>query len=282
MVDIPWVGLPNWIAAVATVIATGAAITAGVWAAKAAKSTKAQADAAELGLAQANTHFDAQLAVAKDDLEIAHSTALTQQAAAERSDRRLAEAGLAAQAPAIYAIATLREVTADLQTGDLRSLIEFRDQNQDDDTWMPNIGLPFDDARRVLFRVTIDMIFTNVSDRIAVVAMEQYPACGEVDRRGFSLPPDGRNSVTWVRTLTSEEVRENSSGQVFDLSFQVWDVAHAVQDTYRFFGGLQFFETDGTRLLVTKKPPDFELHWRDGLIAHHTERIYPKLAELAL
>jgi len=247
--------LPNWIAAIATVLALGAAIFAGVWARQAAIHTEAQADAAKeqtrfaeqqvviarQELAQAADQFDRQLTVAREELELTSGEAERQRQEAVRANRRAKESRLDALAPAIFGLAKLREaVTA--SDYPIRAFIEFRSPSDPD--WMP---VPIktwpleSDYPSVTFRLTVHMKIHNVSDKVAVVLAEKYPAHGEVDRTEFAVVPSEETTVTWTRLFQLDDLRNYAEPDpMFDLSFSVWDVSHAVEDVYLFWAGLLF------------------------------------------
>lgn len=275
-----WEQLPNW-------LTLAAAIAAGIFAQRAAHWTKEQAEAsdeqvtiAREELTQAADQFDRQLTMARAELAITSGEAERQRKETEKANRRLEESRLDALAPAIYAVASLREARNETDIRSMWAKIEFRDQPEPDGVWLPVPidQMPFDsDRQHVLFRMTVDMTIKNVSDKVAVVALEKYHAHGEVDRTGFAIAPGEAKDLMWKRTVTLDSLRNGDEPDpMFDLDFYVWDISNTVQDTYRFWAGLMFSEVDGSRVKVNRTPMDAQ--WQEEIVAVRMKRTYPPAA----
>ncbi|HEX4401547.1 MAG TPA: hypothetical protein VHZ98_09490 [Galbitalea sp.] len=275
MVDIAWQGVPNWIVAIASVLTLGAAITAGVFAGKAAHWTKEQAESSKKQVQIAN---DA-LVIAQQEAEVAQNALRLEQLETERANRRLDESRLDALAPTIYARATLG--TSDDATKYL--LVRHRVSETEQQPDWEKVEAPFELAsdEGAAFRTTLTITFTNVSERLALIDITD-PVNGEMDlRQGTSIviPPHDTRAVVWTRTFSSYALADDAGINkpeywLFDLTFWARDLGMNVRDAYKFNGDLRFFERDGTRLIVKTEPP---FPWTENIAVPLPGRVSERL-----
>lgn len=243
-----WEQLPNWIAAIATVLALGAAIFAGVWARQAAKHTQRQADAAVEQVTIARDELD----MARQEAKESRAAADMQQAQAARAERRLEESRLDALAPVVYARASpgaagapgfppieYRELAPGVPPAGYRAV----------PTEEPN-GVRLDQADRRIwqFRITMSVLFENVSDHVARVEIPDTEDLVRFDPTSdseFAIAPHRSHTLLWQRELLSGDLDgsaiDTPDNTTFGVHFVVSDLAGNVRDSYDFNGNLRHF-----------------------------------------
>jgi hypothetical protein len=273
--------VPNWIGAVVGVLTLGAAIAAGVFAARAAHWTKKQAESSE---DQAETAAKA-LSVAEVDAAAARVDAEFQRSEAARVSRRAEETRLDALVPSIFAGAELGSPAYNGPTA-----IDFhRWVNGDYTSWEPlKADVEIEQNDMVIFRMTVILTFENLSDvpaRIDVVEPDNGDitdlASGTPLASGMPLfvPAKATRAVEWTRTVSSTALADEAAvarpeNSLFRLSFWVRDIGMNVLDVYRFSGNMNHFSRNGTRLVASPEPSG---PWPDA-VAAPVERRYERLS----
>jgi len=256
-VDIGWVGIPNWVSASTAFLTLGAAVFAGIWARKAAHSTKAQADSA----AEQSRIAAQQLEVALEDVEIARAEAARQNRAAVETSRRVAEARLDERIPRVFARATPIALEVRLPGNE----------------WDRVTGIREIVTEPVIFKMSVNIHFQNVSREVARIAIVQ-PDKGEVQGgiEKFILPGESEAFV-WHKTISAEGLKTDE--QIHEISymrlrFWVTDVGMDVRDEYVMTAELRHFARDGSRLLVSWQS---EIPWSESVAVPISPRHYDRL-----
>lgn len=260
-VNVGWEGLPNWIAATATLSALLFAWRAGHWAKQAAGSTRAQAEAAgeqvaaanaqveraERGLTQAGKQFEQQLAVAQEELELTRKS------------------NLEAVLPVIFATATPKSEVPEVNGTTSRRLLEIRRMMETDPRWLDydpvRTRTAIEPNEQLQLRIRMLLTFENVSDEIAVVSVNGGILGGQLhswDVENFIKPKCSR-STTWERQyrledLATPEQINDASNWNFNVEFCVRDLGSRIAQYLRFNADLRVFERDGTRLVLLPEP----------------------------
>lgn len=272
MTDIVGEAIPNWIMAGTSLFTLGAAVTAGIYAGKAAHWTEKQAHAS-----------NAQVEIAKKALEIARAEAKDAQDAARRQEletqaayRRYEESKLDSAMPVV--LATVKRSGWFLETKEA----------WEDGQWTPNWEtfsqtrfFEEDQNYRIIFRIRLNVHLENTSQQIARVDIVD-PAHGEVTVRGgesIIVPPHQERVFTWTRTFTplmlaTDNDINDAKNWLFDLTLWVRDLGMNVRDTYKFNSDLRLFQRDGSRLIVRPTP---EHDWNENVAQPLPERIYERL-----
>jgi hypothetical protein len=275
MIDIGWEGIPNWIVAATSILTLGAAVTAGVFAGRAAHWTKAQSIATAEQVAVA----DEAVVIAREDAATAQATSELQRAEAERAARRYAESRLDGLAPTIYARATPGSAS-----GPVDAIQQHRPATDSRREEWDAVERPLKMASdsRIAFRTLVLVSLQNVSDRIAVIDIFD-PVGGGVDglRAGesFVLPPGKTRQLQWRRNvstgaLSDEVALGKPEHSLFDLTFWVRDLGMNVRDVYRFNGDLRYFARDGSTITIN---PRLAYAWEENVALQLPGRVYERL-----
>lgn len=288
---------PDWIQAITSILTFLAAVAAGWYARRAAIYTKQQAtasdeqvriakDALDVTKGQAiaaESHGSDQVALARENLEIARREIQATQEAAQRqaeeaqaSFKNYQESKLDAAMPVI--LATVKRSGWFLETKEA----------WEDGQWTPNWET-FSQARyfeesqnhTVIFRIRLNVHLENMSQQIARVDIVDS-AHGEVSVRGGTsiiVPPQQERIVTWTRTFTpvmlaSEDEINDPKNWLFNMTLWVRDLGMNVRDTYKFNSDLRLFRRDGSRLLVLPTP---EHDWNENVAQPLPQRVYERL-----
>jgi hypothetical protein len=289
MVDLVGEGIPNWIVAVTSVLTLGAAVAAGIFAAKAAHYTKVQAAAAHEQVRIGDQTLEAALA----DATAAKEAAARQREEADRAYRSFAETRLDPLAPVIFAVA---EPYAFFENGvarDSKVWLEVhrfagRTESGYDSwtSWEP-VTETFEEPQReqrsdVEFRTKLVVTLTNVSSQIARIWVED-PGNGEFDQpeatRDFILLPGGSKAFVWTKRwglgmLRTDEDIDDSKNWLFNVKFSAHDLGMNLRDTYMFNGDLRLFARDGSGLVVKNEPP---FPWTKNVATPLPGRAYERL-----
>lgn len=290
MVPTGWWNVPGWpfpeewaalwgfgamVVGLGTMIATfgtlAAAVVAGVYAARAARATREQANAAaeDVGLA-------------RRALEIAEADAIAARSEAERATRWGEERRLDGLAPSMF-------MEAFPYSGNATGAF-FTERYLEGGAWaIVDEGATFDaeDARNLKFRQSLKIRLRNLSTVPARVDFVD-PSNGHFYLNGVLLVGGGPVWVTpdddsgvwveWFRTLPLRDLLEDGDapvpGTLFQVEVWVRDAGMNVSDLYTFSGRITTVKREGFDISLLPVPPG---DWLDR-VAYPVRREYTRLS----